>query len=132
MYLSCLINLLLQLFLTNLAVSENNLDTRPIGERFANELSNIEGGNYEENNAPIGETKLDNEKNREHTEEDNSQSIGDRIAKRLEELGISQDDISSLPVLSRFQSNLIFSGHHACSQLSRLSSGKPGTQSAPM
>ena len=92
------------MFLTNLAVSENNLDTRPIGERFANELSNIEGGNSEESNAPIGEIKLDNEKKREHAEEDTSQSIGDRIGKRLEELGISQDDISSLPVLSRFQS----------------------------
>ena len=105
MYLSCLIFVLFQLFETNLAVNEKDLDIQSIGDRIANRLSDIEGGVSEEDNERIA-NNLDNENKRENAKGDNS--IEDRIANRLEELGISQDDISSLPVLSRFLISTLF------------------------
>ena len=121
MNLSCLLIVLIQLSTANPAESEKDISGCESFENIGKAENTRCHGKTEVTDFCNGEQTVDEEEGgatgiRQNGRMDfeNKQAIGDtlggakeeehieeRIAKRLEELGISKDDISSLPVVSR-------------------------------
>ena len=113
MYLGCLPILLLQLLSSNLAETADDMNIYTLSDgdlgydtkEDAKEENDrvTDGGDAEEEEDDKRERIEEGLNNieRGHSEEKKEKSIEERISKRLEELGISQDDISSLPIVAR-------------------------------
>ena len=118
MYLCCLPILLLQLLSSNLAgtADDMNIYTLSDGDLGFNTKEDVKVENDRVTDGGDAEEEEDNKQERigeglnniegGHSEEEDEKPIEERISKRLDELGISQDDISSLPVVARLNQML--------------------------
>ena len=118
MYLGCLPIMLLQLLSSNLVetADDMNIYTLSGGDLGYNTKEDVKEENDRVTDGGDAEEEEDDKRERieeglnniegRHSEEKKEKSIEERISKRLEELGISQDDISSLPVVSRLNQML--------------------------